>query len=43
MIIIIINIKKYKTKYLDLKGGKMEYNVTNLGIWENNYYKPFGL
>lgn len=39
--------KKYKTKYLDLKGGKMEYNennnVTELGILKKNYYKPFGL
>jgi hypothetical protein len=38
---------KYKTKYLELKNQKAGYikgeNITNMGIWENNYYKPFGL
>lgn len=35
---------KYKRKYLELKGGyKKGENITNIGIWENNYYKPFGL
>ena len=36
--------KKYKYKYLKLKneleGG---YNITNESIFNNNYYKPFGL
>ena len=36
--------KKYKTKYLDLKGGYIKNeHITNRGILANNYYKPFGL
>jgi hypothetical protein len=35
--------KKYKYKYLKLKNQNGGYNITNMSIWLNKYYKPFGL